>query len=135
MMEEKKALRKHIAQLKGSMKSSDLSVASGQLFAHVEQLPLFQEAHTVLCYYSLPDEVQTHDFVERWKERKRILLPPGAAFQVRSAKAGHKKTRAVCNAHRSYYTVQFPAVSVGRVPAEADNLTSGSQPPPQPPPQ
>ena len=75
MMEEKKALRKHIAQLKGSMKSSDLSVASGQLFAHVEQLPLFQEAHTVLCYYSLPDEVQTHDFVERWKERKRILLP------------------------------------------------------------
>ncbi len=85
MMEEKKALRKHIAQLKGSMKSSDLSVASGQLFAHVEQLPLFQEAHTVLCYYSLPDEVQTHDFVERWKERKRILLPvvKGADLELR----------------------------------------------------
>lgn len=75
MMEEKKALRKRIALLKGMMKASDLSAASEQLFVHVERLPLFQEARTVLCYYSLPDEVQTHAFVERWKDKKCILLP------------------------------------------------------------
>lgn len=26
-------------------------------------------------YYSLPDEVQTHDFVEKWRGKKNILLP------------------------------------------------------------
>ncbi len=75
MMEEKKALRKHIAELKGLMDASDLSAASERLLRHVEQSVRFQEARTVLCYYSLPDEVQTHAFVERWKDEKRILLP------------------------------------------------------------
>lgn len=74
-MEEKKILRKQIAHLKGLMKTSDLSAASERLFAHLEQSSRFKEAHTVLCYYSLPDEVQTHAFVERWKDTKRILLP------------------------------------------------------------
>lgn len=32
-------------------------------------------ARTVLLYYSLADEVQTHDFVEKWYRRKTILLP------------------------------------------------------------
>ena len=75
MMEEKKALRKHIAQLKGSMDASSLSAASDRLFARLEQSPRFREARTILCYYSLPDEVATHDFVERWKDKKNILLP------------------------------------------------------------
>ena len=75
MMEEKKALRKHIAQLKGSMDASSLSAASDRLLARLEQSPRFREARTILCYYSLPDEVATHDFVERWKDKKNILLP------------------------------------------------------------
>lgn len=32
-------------------------------------------AHTVLLYHSLPDEVDTHDFIRRWAGQKRILLP------------------------------------------------------------
>lgn len=75
MKEEKKALRKQIALLKGSMKTSDLLCCSEKLFEQLECSKRFLEAHTVLCYYSLPDEVYTHDFVERWKEDKRILLP------------------------------------------------------------
>lgn len=75
MMEEKKALRKHIAQLKSSMQVSDLLEASEKLFSILEKSTRFQKAHTVLCYYSLPDEVQTHAFVERWKDQKQILLP------------------------------------------------------------
>ena len=34
-----------------------------------------QSARTILMYYSLPDEVQTHDFVKKWHDRKRIVLP------------------------------------------------------------
>ena len=41
----------------------------------LEQYPAFQQAKTVLLYYSLKDEVQTHDFVERWSKTKNIVLP------------------------------------------------------------
>jgi 5-formyltetrahydrofolate cyclo-ligase len=38
---------------------------------------LFAGARTILLYYSLPDEVDTHDFVERCHRvwGKRVLLP------------------------------------------------------------
>lgn len=29
----------------------------------------------MLLYHSLPDEVDTHGFIRRWSDRKRILLP------------------------------------------------------------
>lgn len=29
----------------------------------------------MMLYSSLPDEVQTHDFIERWRNEKRIILP------------------------------------------------------------
>lgn len=74
-MEEKKALRKHIKGLKGSMSKSDLLTCSCELFAWLEMSDRFKNAHTVLCYYSLPDEVYTHEFVERWKDEKILLLP------------------------------------------------------------
>lgn len=41
----------------------------------LEQHPKFVSARTVLLYYSLGDEVQTHDFVEKWHRQKTILLP------------------------------------------------------------
>lgn len=31
--------------------------------------------HIVLLYYSLKDEVDTHEFVRKWSREKRILLP------------------------------------------------------------
>ena len=41
----------------------------------LEQHPKFASARTVLLYYSLDDEVQTHDFVEKWHRQKTVLLP------------------------------------------------------------
>lgn len=41
----------------------------------VEALAQFRKAGTVLLYWSMEDEVQTHDFVNRWYKEKRLLLP------------------------------------------------------------
>lgn len=41
----------------------------------LEAYPPFQQAGTVLLYYSLPDEVCTHAFIRKWCDRKRLLLP------------------------------------------------------------
>lgn len=48
---------------------------SETLLEKLEQLPCFTQAKTILLYHSLKDEVHTHDFVEKWKESKTILLP------------------------------------------------------------
>lgn len=41
----------------------------------LEECPEFRAACTVVLYYSLPDEVPTHDFVARTAQDKAVLLP------------------------------------------------------------
>ncbi len=38
-------------------------------------MPQFRDAQTILLYWSMEDEVQTHDFVNRWYQQKTLLLP------------------------------------------------------------
>lgn len=75
MKEQKRLIRKQIAAEKALHSQEELGAWSAALFRKLEQHPRFQSAHTILAYYSLPDEVQTHDFVEKWHKEKRILLP------------------------------------------------------------
>ncbi len=49
--------------------------ASQQIWAQIERLMPFQQAHTVALYWSLKDEVETPPFIRRWCDSKRILLP------------------------------------------------------------
>ncbi|MEG1685964.1 MAG: 5-formyltetrahydrofolate cyclo-ligase [Bacteroides sp.] len=75
MKEQKKLLRKVIAQQKALHTPQELAVLSAALFNKLETHPLFVKAKTILLYYSLKDEVQTAAFIEKWKESKKILLP------------------------------------------------------------
>lgn len=72
---DKKELRKSIAQKKKNCSPKQLQEWSSSLLCKLEVHPAFVRAKTILLYYSLPDEVQTHNFIERWKEEKRIILP------------------------------------------------------------
>ena len=49
--------------------------ASSVLLKQIERHPCFIASKTILMYYSLGDEVQTHAFVEKWHTHKKILLP------------------------------------------------------------
>lgn len=75
MKEAKRKLRRQIAQEKKRHSTTELTANSAALLDKLEQHPLFKTARTVLLYYSLGDEVQTHDFVEKWHRQKDILLP------------------------------------------------------------
>ena len=75
MKEQKKLLRKLIAQEKKRQSASLLTTHSIALLEQIEKHPRFISATTVLLYHSLPDEVQTHAFVEKWYKLKKILLP------------------------------------------------------------
>lgn len=59
---------------------------SVEILIRLEQLPAFREAGTVLLYHSLPDEVDTHKFIEKWAVEKNIILPVvvGDVLELRS---------------------------------------------------
>jgi 5-formyltetrahydrofolate cyclo-ligase len=75
ILEEKKALRKTIRILKAALPDGQRIERSNKLLQEVSKSKAFQKAETILMYYSMDDEVHTHEFVEQWHKSKTILLP------------------------------------------------------------
>lgn len=73
--EEKQKIRKHIGVLKKQLREDQRVEKSISIFNKLEKLELFQKANVVLLYWSIRDEVFTHDFVNKWHKQKTILLP------------------------------------------------------------
>ena len=69
-------MRQLIKQLKGLTPVAVRQVEAGMVFKMIEELPVWQQAQHILCYWSLPDELPTHETVNRWLEAgKSIYLP------------------------------------------------------------
>ncbi len=62
-------------ELKRQLTPEEKLRRSGLIMEQVQQLPAFRKAKVVLLYWSMADEVQTHDFVEKWYRDKVLLLP------------------------------------------------------------
>lgn len=75
IMDEKKALRIEIRQLKRACPLEERRRKSLSVWEAVERDEVFQQAETVLTYWSMDDEVYTHDFVNKWAGSKTLLLP------------------------------------------------------------
>ena len=71
----KQELRKEIRAAKKAVPFLEKCRRSEGIMRQVEALEEFRRAGTVLLYWSMDDEVQTHDFVNRWYREKCILLP------------------------------------------------------------
>lgn len=71
----KKEWRNYIREQKMAISSELLTKKSAIIFKKLEEKEIFKSATTVMLYYSLPDEVQTADFIQKWIKNKRILLP------------------------------------------------------------
>jgi len=67
------------------MTEEDIKRGSEQVWAQVEAHSQFRESSTVLMYWSMPDEVYTHDFIKRWHGKKKIVLPVITGNQLRLA--------------------------------------------------
>lgn len=75
IIEQKKALRKLIREKTNSFPLEQFKVESDNVMAQVESMPQFQNAKTVLAYWSMSKELGTHDFVTKWYKQKTIILP------------------------------------------------------------
>ena len=75
MLLTKYDVRKRIATMKSLLEEVDKIAASEAVFSRLESNAAFQLAEKVLLYHSLPDELGTHRFLNRWKDRKQFFLP------------------------------------------------------------
>lgn len=75
MNEQKTALRKRIRSLKKAVSAEDKIRRSQLILEKVETLMAFRDSQVVMVYWSMSDEVHTHDFVKKWADSKTIVLP------------------------------------------------------------
>lgn len=106
---EKSRIREEIKRLKFKMTLEQKTAEAEAVFRKIESMPEFQRAQTVLMYWSMPDEMPTHDFIKKWSSSKTILLPvvKGDRMTVRKftseedLKSGKWKTMEPTVPHRS----------------------------------
>lgn len=73
---DKQTLRNLIKERKQQFSVDELIIQSVDVTQRLEQNKLFKFAHTVLLYYSMDDEVNTHGLVAALRrEGRRVLLP------------------------------------------------------------
>ena len=75
-MISKKELRQQIKQLKAMTPVAMREVEADMVFKTIKAMPVWQQVQHILCYWSLPDELPTHESVNQWlAEGKNIYLP------------------------------------------------------------
>lgn len=78
-MPTKQQLRQHVRKLKQKFLTAHTIAEqleiSERILTALQQTDAFQQAQTILAYYSLPDELHTLPFLNRWTTQKTILLP------------------------------------------------------------
>ncbi len=72
---EKKILRKQVSLHKKQLSPAQKYHEVAAVFNQIEYLPAFQKSENIICYWSLPDELATHEFVQKWYNQKKIFLP------------------------------------------------------------
>ncbi|MBP5687969.1 MAG: 5-formyltetrahydrofolate cyclo-ligase [Muribaculaceae bacterium] len=71
----KKELRRSIKKLVAQMSVEEKMNEARCVFNHIENSDIFQNSMNIMLFASLPDEIPTHDIIERWAENKNIYLP------------------------------------------------------------
>jgi 5,10-methenyltetrahydrofolate synthetase len=64
-----------MALLKKEYTQQSLHNLSLQALNHLEQLPLFRQSNCFAIYHALKGELQTSEFIDKWHNKKNILLP------------------------------------------------------------
>ncbi len=75
VLNHKKNIRLQIKQAKQQLSAAEITEQSENVWTKLEQLPEFKAAKNVLCYWSFPFEIETHQFILRTYEHKNIYLP------------------------------------------------------------
>lgn len=73
--DRKNLIRKEIRSQKATFSLEDKKQKSLKVLDRLEGIEEFKSSNTVMLYWSMDDEVNTHDFILKHAEGKRIILP------------------------------------------------------------
>lgn len=73
--DEKKIIRNRIKKLREQISDIQKLAFSKTIFDEIEQLDTFKKAQIIFLYWSFNNEVLTHDFILKWSNSKKFLLP------------------------------------------------------------
>lgn len=68
-------IRNRVKARKSLLSEVEKADVARRVFSKLEQCAAFLMADSVLLYHSLPDELSTREFLDRWASRKRFFLP------------------------------------------------------------
>lgn len=72
---DKSDIRRLVKAQKALLEAAEQVEAAERAFARFETSAAFMMADNILMYHSLPDEISTHTFLDKWHERKHFFLP------------------------------------------------------------
>ena len=73
--EKKKRIRFEMKLLKEGISIEEKNKSAEIVFKKIEQLSEFIAAKTIMVYWAMPDELPTQAFINKWKNKKLIILP------------------------------------------------------------
>lgn len=71
----KDEIRQRIRARKALLSDEEKRTAAARVFETVQHMAAFTLARRILMYHSLPDELSTREFIDRWHGRKEFFLP------------------------------------------------------------
>ena len=88
----KAELRKSVKTRIKNMTEEEKKKESEDVMMKLENTQQFKSAKTILLFHSLPDEVCTHELIEKYASKKKILLPviDGEKWHIREYKGDLK---------------------------------------------
>ncbi len=75
IISEKMKIRDEVRAGKQKFSEEARNYQSDKILEKIESQQEFIKAKTLLMYWSMSDEVSTHNFIRKWSESKTILLP------------------------------------------------------------
>ena len=72
---KKDEIRRRVRAQKSMLTEYERRQAADDVFEQLEQLAAFIMSEHILMYHSLPDELSTHSFLDKWHGSKHFYLP------------------------------------------------------------
>lgn len=72
---KKDEVRRKVRAQKSMLTEREKSIAADAVFDMLEKTAAFILSENILMYHSLPDELSTLRFIDKWNSRKRFFLP------------------------------------------------------------
>ena len=90
--DSKHVLRKEMAEAKKQFSTEQMRDFSHEVIQTLQLTSLFQQAHNILSYYSLNDEVDTHKVMSDYAHSKQFVLPvvKGEELLLKEFRLGQK---------------------------------------------